>query len=50
MRTRDLSPLTKLQNLEELDCEGILRSTTLLPLAASFKVSGAQVTHKISTN
>lgn len=34
----DLSPLTKLQELEELDCRGIPLTTSLFPLARCVKL------------
>ena len=33
LQVDDLSPLIKLQNLEELDCRRIPKTTSLLPLA-----------------
>ena len=38
LQVDDLSPLIKLQNLEELDCRGIPSTTSLLPLARCYKL------------
>jgi Leucine-rich repeat (LRR) protein len=38
LKVKDLSPLTRLKNLEELDCWGIPQTTSLLPLARCCKL------------
>jgi hypothetical protein len=43
----DLSPVTRLQNLEELYCWGIPQTTSLLPLAKCYKLQKIRC-HKIS--
>jgi len=40
----DLSPLTRLNNLQALNCWGITHTTSLLPLARCYKLKEIQCT------